>query len=180
MQYLKNVNLNINDMNKVKTFHLIVLLTIVSFSGCELMGGDENPEENTEGQLYVKFENSSESEYTITSIQILDMGVAGTLEDPTGNFSANLLEEGKVIAPGSFIFLYMDIPNSHYAYCRLGVDDGTGNQIILTEQENYANLYEGTITHWGSDERTVTPTIVTNTYNTQIYVRGWAEWAGIE
>lgn len=167
---------------KKKFLHLSLLFVVVFlFSSCEsvLNSVDDDADAEVE-KLHVKFINTESSEYTIKTIQILIMGVAGDLAEPNGEFSNNILPEGSTIAPGEFTFFDLEIPNSYYSYCRLGVIDELGNSILLNEQEGYSNLYEGTITHWGSHDRTVDATIVTNKNTGNIMVSGWGEWAGIE
>jgi len=141
---------------------------------------DNDSKDSKDDTLYVKFINNSSSEYAITSIQIFNMGVAGTLDEPDGEFGDNILDNGITIAPGEYEFFYLEIPKSNYAYYRLGVDDGSGGEVLLHEQVDYTDTYEGTITHWGSDERTVSVTVKWYDSYDYIYVQSWSDFAGIE
>jgi len=169
----------------MKNFVFLTLALFLSiFSSCDSLINepekkDETGEANPE-KLYVKFENSPNSTYTITGIYTLNMGVAGELPEPTGVFSENILSEGTNIAPGEFELFYVEIPNSHFAYCQIAVQNTNGTSIKLNEQEGYSNKYEGTITHWGGDDRTVTVTVVHNTNTNSIMIQSWSEWVGIE
>lgn len=162
--------------NLFKTLSFLLLLLMV-FAACDEV--KDSLDDTQDEKLYVRFTNDAESEYTISSIHILNMGVAGTLETPTGEFSKNILGDGVTIAPGEHVFFYLDIPNSNYAYCRLGIIDDQGNQIMMHDQVDYTATYEGTFTHWGSHERDVEATIGQSEFYPYIYVKGWSEWAGI-
>lgn len=140
---------------------------------------DDN-NDSEEDTLYVKFVNYSESEYTITGIQLLLMGEAGTYEEPNGAFGDNILDDGQVIAPGGNVFFTLDIPSLNYAYYRLTVNDGAGNQVFLHDQIDYQASYDGVIEHWGGDDRTVQVTIKWNNDFDYIYVQSWSNWVGID
>jgi len=164
-------------MNKKLLQSLIVLLLLtMGFTSCK----EDDIEDLEKDTLYVKFENDSSSEFTITGIQLLLMGVAGEMNEPDGEFGENILEDGATIIPGGHTFFTLDIPNLHYAYYRLTVDDGTGTQILLHSQSEYTNTYDGPITHWGSDERTVSVTVKRDQISGVIWVQGWSDWAGID
>jgi hypothetical protein len=133
--------------------------------------------------LYVKFLNEPASDYTITTIQLQAMGKADdTGVTPSGIWSANILTDGKTIAPGAHEFFTLDIPNLHWSQYRLGVSDGNGGEIMLHEQEGYEDeiLWTPSITHWGSDERSASVTIVSNPYTGVIYISGYSDFAGID
>lgn len=159
------------------------MLILAGFQNCEIAADpvdskqEEEKEEST-SKLSVMFLNSEDSEYTITRIQTLVMGESGgEMEEPNGDFSENQLPEGESIAPGDSANFEIEMPNLYYAYCNLGVDDGNGNTIILTEQENYPNSYDGQITYWGSDRRQVFVTIQKNNSTGFIRPVSWSEWA---
>lgn len=155
---------------------LIVFLLLPLFAvfvGCE-------EEEEKEDTLYVKFMNMPESEFTITGIRLLNMGEAGVQEDPIGEFGDNILKNGATIAPGEHKFFTLDIPNLHYAYYRLTVNNGEGVQVYLYDQEGYEASWDGPITHWGSDERQVEVTLGIDDLTGNVVVKSWAEWSWIE
>lgn len=162
----------------ISKLSVFFVLFILGFTSCEET--KDELEKEAEDTLYVKFINQSESEYTITGIQLLNMGVAGTHEEPDGDFGDNILEDQQVIVPGGYVFFTLDIPSLHYAYYRLTVDDGSGNQVFLHGQEGYAYSFDGTITHWGGDDRTVQVTVKWNDDYDYIYVQGWSDWVGID
>lgn len=56
---------------KLSYLVFLAITALYLFPGCE----DDDAKDIKE-QLYVQFANSSESEFTITNIQILNMGVA--------------------------------------------------------------------------------------------------------
>lgn len=165
-------------MNK---FFILIIIAGFIFTGCEintpaLTNTDE--QEQTTSKLAVWLYNDAVSAYSITSIQTLVMEKAGgEYIEPNGTFSANYLNSNEKIAPGDSIFFEVEMPNLYYAYCNLGVDDGNGNTIILTQQENYPNAYDGTITYWGSDRRQVFVTLKQDTYYGYIRPMSWGEWA---
>ncbi len=139
----------------------------------------ENNDDNDKNEsLYVKFINNADSEYTITRIEVQPMGIASESNEPTGEWSENVLTGGETIAPGGHVFFTLPIPNLNWSRYRLGVDDGQGNEILLYEQEGY-NEGNLPITHWGSDERTVTITIYLNSSTSIISISAWGDNAGI-
>jgi hypothetical protein len=159
----------------------LLALLLIPLMALSLISCDEESDDSENETLYVKFENEAGSEYTITGIRILVMGEAGgEIPEPTGEFSSNVLTTGETIAPGEHAFLTLNIPNLHYAVYRLTVDDGSGNEVYLYEQAGYTNSYDGTITHWGSDDRTVSATVVWNETAQYIYVQGYSDFAGID
>lgn len=163
-------------MNKKTLQALLVLLVIaLGFVCCE----DEVKDVDND-TLYVKFENDSTSEYTITGIQILLMGEAGELNEPNGEFGENILSEGTRIVPNGHTFFTADIPNLYYAYYRLTLDDGNGNEINICDPIENPSCYVGTITHWGSDERTVYITIRKSPTTGLVWITHRGERNGID
>lgn len=159
-----------------RTVFLVLLslpLFVVLFAACEKDKDDEKD------MLYVQFNNATESEYTITSIELRSRGKADESDQPAGDWGSNILAEGETIAPGSFKYFNLEIPNLHWSEYRLGVDDGNGNQVFLHQQQGY-NGGDYPITHWGSDERTVQVTIQYNSGTSLIGVTGWSDFAGID
>lgn len=110
------------------------------------------------------------------------MGDAGEANPtPSGEWSANILANGDTIAPGEFVFFTLEIPNLHWSQYRLGVLDETGNHIMLHEQPGYpGDAMAGSITHWGSDERSVSVTVIRDQDSGLITVSGYSDWAGID
>ncbi|MCB0283372.1 MAG: hypothetical protein H6627_13725 [Calditrichae bacterium] len=155
---------------------LMFLITLLIFINCSSITDSDSEKDDT---LYVKFTNSSSSQYTITSIELQAMGKADETAVPSGTWSENILKDGKKLAPGEFDFFTLDIPTLHFSVYRLGVDTGNGTQLLLYTQENYQGL-EPTITHWGSDDRTVEVTVIYDQSSSQVVVNGWSEWAGID
>lgn len=167
-------------MKKSLLFSALAFAFLVVFVACEEAESvDEGEKEATEEKLSVKFENHPSSPYAITGIYLLNMGVAGDLPEPTGEFGDNILVEGESIEPGAYKMFDLDIPNTHFAYCKLAIDKGDGVSVRLDDQEGYTNKYDGTITHWGSHERTVTATLTYIESSDRVIV-WWSEWAGIE
>lgn len=138
--------------------------------------------ENDTDKLDVKFENSSSSSFTITSIETMTMGESGNeIASPSGKWSSNLLTSEEAIAPGAYKMFRLEIKNRHYVQYRLAVLDENDNEVFLHSQVGYpASSVQGTITHWGSDERTVQVTIVRNQNTNRITVSGYSDWAGID
>ncbi len=160
------------------SINLIVLFSIFSIGlvSCDLLTNEKDEDPDT---LYVKFTNSTESAYTITNIQLQAMGKAGETAQPSGIWSDNILPAGTTLAPGEHTFFDLDIPNLHWSQYRLGVDDGQGNEIMMHEQQSYQQS-ELPITHWGSDDRSVSVTLVYNQYAQLIEWSGWSDFAGID
>lgn len=159
---------------------LVLWLTLPSlfFTGCDLLTDTDDEEKNE--TLYVKFMNDSNSVYIISNIQLLPMGVAGEESEPEGSWSENILTDGKTIAPGEHEFFNLPIKNMHWCTYRLGVQNGNGNDILLHEQEHTELVGEPPITHWGSDQRTVSVTVSHDESSDLIYISAWSDFAGIE
>ena len=163
----------------MKRYKFLLTLIFVTFvlllSAC-----DTTETEETNGSLYIKFINDSTSVVTITSLMTQPMGVAGEANsEPTGDWSGDQLKSDQKVAPGEHIFLTLKIRNTEWVRIRLGVDDGSGREILLHEQPNYQES-DISITHWGSDERTFSIEISKNIGNGNYYVSGWMDMAGIE
>lgn len=100
---------------------------------------------------------------------------------PIGEWSSNILPDGKTLAPGEYEFFTLDIPTLHFSQYRLGVTDENGNHVMLHEQQGYtSDQMLGQITHWGSDERSVDVTVARDPSSNLITVSGYSDWAGIE
>jgi hypothetical protein len=159
---------------------LSIIILVFVLSVCDSVS-DPTDEKEKEDNLYVKFYNNDNSEYTITSIQLIPMGIADEDNNaPEGEWSDNILKDGVNIAPGDFQFFNLDIPNLHYSRYRLGVDNGNGNEIMLHEQDGYVENITPTITHWGSDDRTAKVSVVKNESTGFIEINGFSDWAGVD
>ncbi len=169
-------------MKTLKIFQLLTLLIInLIFISCNSIL-DSKDSKNDPETLSVKFTNSSSSKFTITDIQLMAMGKSGEAESsPSGEWSENILTDDKTIAPGEFELFDLEIPKLHWSQYRLGVIDENGNHIMLHEQEGYSNdSMMGSITYWGSDERSVNVTVVRNSSTGLISISGYGDWAGID
>jgi len=153
--------------------HLIFVGFLFSLSAC-----DKAVEETKTETLYVKFVNDSASVATITSIMVQAMGKAGDAGTPSGDWSGNVIEKNQTIAPGEFVFFTLEIPNLHWVRYRLGVDNGSGQELLLHEQSNYQEM-NLPITHWGGDERTASTTVLKSLTTENYYTSGYSDWAGI-
>jgi hypothetical protein len=144
---------------------------------CDLLSSDAKREED---KLHVKFINEAGSSYTITYIQLQAMGKAGETPEPSGDWSENILENGQTLAPGEHKFFNLKIPNLHWSQYRVGVDDRNGGEIMLHLQQNYQAEWEPSITHWGSDDRTVGVSVLYDQSSGLIHILGYSDFAGIE
>ena len=169
-----------NQGLNLKTFLNIALFMVLSisvFSACSLI---TDPDDDKKDKLNVKFLNDSDSQYTITTIELQDMGVAGETSEPSGTWGSNILNSGERIAPSDSVYFNLDIPQSHWSAYRLGVDRGDGTEVMLHEQVNYESWTTPSITHWGSDDRTVSVTLVYDQSTQLIQWSGWSDFAGID
>lgn len=166
-----------NFVKNALQYLLVTLFLFAGLSSCDLINSSNDDEV---ANLHVKFTNDSTSTpYTIINIQLQAMGVAGEESTPSGVWSENILTDGKTIAPGESEFFDLEIPNLHWSQYRLGVNDGQGNEILLWEQTNYTQG-SGSITHWGSDDRTVSVTLRYDAGSGKIVISGWSDFAGID
>ncbi len=161
---------------KKKLFPLIsLMLVFFAFSSCDKTTGDDP----TDDTLYVKFVNDVNSEYTIKTIEIRSRGITQEPDQPIGNWGSNLLTGGLTLAPGESTFFTLPIPNLHWSEYRIGVDDG-GTTVMVGYNENVSVGSELPITHWGSDDRTVSVLVKYNATYDVIYISGWSDFAGID
>jgi len=161
----------------LKFFQAILAVSFIFLIACDLLTNEKDEQQDT---LYVKFTNDSNSTYTITNIQLQAMGKSGETAQPSGIWSDNILPAGTSLAPGAHTFFDLDIPNLHWSQYRLGVNDGQGNEIMLHEQQGYQDQGGLPITHWGSDDRTVSVTLVYDQSTQLIQWSGWSDFAGID
>lgn len=153
----------------------LVVFSIISLNSCDIFSDVANPENTqTEDLLHVKFTNDSLSLYTITSIELRSRGAVENLDSPIGEWGDNLLAENQTLIPGATFYFDADIPSGEWSQCRLSIDNGNGSVILIGEDS------ELSITHWGSNDRTVGVVLSYDQYSDNIYVSGWSEWAGIE
>jgi hypothetical protein len=147
---------------------------------CNLFSG--NPASESSADLTVKFENDTGSTFPIVSIELMAMGPAGTeAPEPSGIWEENLLADSDSIAPGDYRMFTLKIPNLHYCKYRLGVLDENGTRVVIDDQNTGTLIsFTGVITHWGSDERTVSATVVRDTDCDCIVQSGYSDFAGIE
>lgn len=154
-----------------------VLTVFALLNGCEDSSTDSDTAEPE--KLKVKFENNASSDYTIISVLVQPMGKSNESTEPVGDWSSNVLPDGIKLAPGENTIFDLEIPNLHWSRYRLGVEDNEGNEIMLHEQNGYTES-DLPITHWGSDERTVSVTVVYHESSGLIMVNGWSDFAGID
>ena len=171
------MNIQKHSAISLKFIQAILSVSLIFLIGCDLLTNEKDEEQDT---LYVKFTNDSSSTFTITNIQLQAMGKSGETAQPSGIWSDNILPAGTSLVPGSHTFFDLDIPNLHWSQYRLGVNDGQGNEIMLDEQQGYQDQGELPITHWGSDERSVSITIIYDQATHLIQWSGWSDFAGID
>ena len=161
---------------KTKLFSLVALILIFfTFSSCDkTTEGDD-----ADNALRVQFFNDASSEYTITTIEIRSRGLTQEVNQPIGEWGSNLLTGGLTLAPGESTFFTLPIPNLHWSEYRIGVDNG-GTTVMVEYNENVSVGSELPITHWGSDDRTVSVLVKYNATYDVIYISGWSDFAGID
>ncbi|MBN1650928.1 MAG: hypothetical protein JW857_06345 [Bacteroidales bacterium] len=163
-------------MKKPITLLLGLVLISFSFNSCTKTTEEEN---QVSSNLHVKFINDSGSQYTINTIEIRSRGLVSAENQPIGAWGSNLLTNGLTLAPGASTFFDLPIPNLHWSEYRIGVDNG-GTTVMVEENPNVGVDAGYPITHWGSDDRTVSITVQYNASYDVIYVSGWSDWAGID
>ncbi|MCD6091459.1 MAG: hypothetical protein J7J72_08165 [Bacteroidales bacterium] len=157
---------------KKLVFPFVILLFV-------LVACDKTTTDPVADTLYVKFENASTSDYTITVIETRSRGISNGTDQPVGEWGSNLLNGGLTLAPGASTFFTLDIPNLHWSEYRIGVDNG-GTLVMVQENENAGVASGYPITHWGGDDRTVSITVRYDPNSDSIYVSGWSDWVGID
>lgn len=171
---MRQQSLSRRVLHNLTTAIFLLILTLILFS-CDsstASGGDDG------GRLYVKFQNNESSTYSINTLIVQPMGRTNESTTPQGDWSNNVLPSGTILAPGEFVKFYLDIPNLDWSRYRLGVLGANGNTIMLHEQAGW-NDTDPSITHWGGDERTVTPTVKDSYNSNLIVITGWSEYAGM-
>lgn len=164
----------------LKSFSKLTLLFFVLSIGMPGCSTQDSNDDDSSSDLYVKFINDNDANITITSIELQAMGDArDSIPTPGGVWSENVLEDGAEIEADSAKYFHADIPNMHWSKYRLAVRDSNGTTINLHEQVGY-NEFELPITHWGSDERTVSVRLVQDPSSGFIRASGYMEHAGID
>ena len=154
---------------------------LLSLFSCDRITGTTSSS-GTDTPLRVRFENEPGSEFTIFSIQLMAMGKADAASPtPSGSWGDNLLTDGVTLAPGEHTFFTVEIPDLHWSKYRLGVLDENSTRIYVDEPQDTTVLsFTGSITHWGSDERTVGATVTRDAYCDCIVQSGYSDFAGID
>ena len=164
---------------KFKTVLLFLLVgTLFCLTSCDT-AVDPDEDEAVTDTLFVKFVNDANSVATITFFSYQTLGKASESTSPTGDWSGNILSTNQKVAPGGSVFFTLKIPNLHWVRYHLGIDDSSGNQILLHEQDNYqeSNL---PVTHWGGDTRTISTKIMKHDVTGSYYSSGYSDWVGID
>lgn len=167
--------------NLLSTLKIVLLFVFVgvlfSLTSCDVNEPEE--EETVTDTLFVKFVNNANSVATVTYFSYQTMGKADESNTPTGDWSGNVLANKQTIVPGGSAYFTLKIPNLHWARYHLGIDDGSGNEILLHEQSGFqeANV---PVTHWGGDTRTISTKIMKNDMTDLYYTSGYSDWVGID
>lgn len=164
----------------MKILKLFFYTALMAMALTLIVGCEDAEDPKTKGTLRVKFINDAESTYTITTLQVRNRGPIDQQLTPTEPWSANLLKNGERVAPGEHIIFTIDLPQEQWAEYRLGVDNGSGTEVMLYDQPGYDGFTNLPITHSGINERTVSVTITFKSSNQTITVSGWLDMAGIE
>ncbi len=159
--------------------YVLALFFISSFGACTEDDTEKLEDELAEESLYVQFKNSTESTVSISSIELRARGVVDGSDTPS-EWTTNILTDGKLIAAGESVFITLSIPNTHWAEYRLGVTNGDGVQTMLYDQAEGNGMGELPITHWGSDDRSVSVTVKYNASTEVYYITSWTDFAGID
>ncbi len=158
----------------------ILLACSLFMSSCSILEDqtDANGSASLQNNLTVYFTNSTASRFPITGIELRPMG-SYTHPNATGTWGNSILT-GDTLYPGEKKTFVLPIPTGELSHCRLTVIDSLQQEIKLDERIGFDTTLQtyATITHWGSDERTVEVTIDYNSSSKLIWVSGWSEWAG--
>jgi hypothetical protein len=158
---------SISNFTAVIGFSAVLAFTLLTVTAC-----DNATDADTHDNLHVKFINDQSSEYTIVGLELRAMGAVEDTSAVAGEWGDNILTGGKTIAPGGSVYFDLSIPNLHWDQYRVTVDDGNGGTYRID------NTYPP-ITHWGSDDRTVSVLIKYNAGTEDIRITGWGDNAGI-
>ncbi len=161
----------------MKWFYFLVVLL---FTGCSLLSDQTDSDTSNATPFTVYFTNDSASAFPITSIELLPMGSYKTPNN-SGVWKKNILVNDTLF-PGEKVEFVLDIPSGQFSRYRLSVLDSLSREIKIHEQPNYidSTALKGTITHWGSDIRTVEVTVSYDKVDNLIWVSGWNDMAGIQ
>jgi len=161
----------------MKKLQLLLLLSIIfAFSQSCVKEEDDNETISNDPLLHVQFSNDSNSEFVITSVEMISHGNAGeTDEGPIGEWSDNIIPNNQELSPGEMVEMDLAIPNLYKYMYRLQVKDENGNKIWLHKQAGYDGDGGGSITHWGSHNRQVYVIVTRNIDSGLIYIQGWGD-----
>jgi len=160
----------------------LTLFVVLLLTGCSLVSDavDSKTAATPATPLKVYFINDTASLFAITSIELLPMGSYMT-PTSSGVWGKNILVHDTLF-PGEQTQFSLDIPSGQFSRYRLTVLDSLNREIKIHEQPNYidSTALKGTITHWGSDIRTVEVTVSYDKTEDLIWVSGWSDMAGIQ
>ena len=163
-----------------KLFMLLFLVAMLfSLQNCDVTDTDAEEDAKVTDTLFVKFENDEASVATVFYFSYQTMGKASESTTPTGDWSANVLENNQLVVPAGSAYFTLKIPNLHWARYHLGIIDADGNEILLHEQANYQES-NTPVTHWGADTRTISTKIIKNETTGTYHTSGYSDWAGID
>ncbi len=156
-----------------------VLGLMFTLHNCDVLENTEDEDPQVTDTLFVKFTNGENSVASVYYFSYQQMGKADESATPTGDWSANVITNDAVVAPGGSVYFTLTIPNLHWARYHLGIVDTNGNKILLHEQANYQES-NTPVTHWGADTRTISTTVLRLESTGQYYLSGYSDWAGID
>lgn len=157
----------------------LFLMLMSSFFFCSMSGCEKEETEEpviTNDILHVEFQNSEQSDVSITIVEMRAHGNAGEPDEgPIGEWTDNILPTGTVLAPGQSVFMDLRIPNLYWNEYRLGIQLEDGSTIMLHEQEGWIEHTGPPITHWGSHSRMVYVTVKYDDQSGFYHIRGWGD-----
>jgi len=159
-------------MKRNNPLFLGITIFLLVFSACT-----KDPVEPIDNPLSVLFLNDANSEYTITTIEIRSRGLIGEEDQAIGEWESNVLSGGLTLDPGTSTLFSLNIPTSEWSEYRIGVDDGNGTTVMVRTDEVVGIQGALPISHWGSDDRTVSVVVKYDVANDVIYISSWSDFA---
>ena len=159
----------------MKTKNLLffgIIIFLFAFAACT-----KNAEDPIDDPLSVQFFNDANSDYSIKTVEIRSRGLIGEDNQEIGDWGGNLLTGGLVLDPESSTTFTLDIPTSEWSEYRIGVDDGNGNTVMALTDQVVGIQGSLPISHWGSDNRTVSVVVKYDAANDVIYISSWSDFA---
>jgi hypothetical protein len=159
-------------MKRNNLLFFVLISFLFTINACKKT--EETPIDNP---LQVKFVNDANSDFIINTIELRSRGEIGVENQEAGSWGNNLLTGGLSLHPGAYTNFSLNIPNLQWSEYRIGVINGNGESVMVLAYGDLGVQGALPISHWGSDNRTVSVAVKYDEATDRIYVSSWSDFA---